>query len=131
MAYALAWCGWEVEPIDWLINEKHDVSDRKVQRAVATQMGKCDAAIWAADCSTFSRAREITIPGHKHGPKPLRTEGLPRGLQALQNRDADRVEKANHLFMISHLNRLRFQSLLAEQQCSSRLPKATCGISSS
>ena len=93
--YALAWCGWKVEPADWLINGKHDLSDLKIQRAVATQMEKCGAAIWAVDCSTPSRAREIIIPGHKYGPKPLRTEGLPRVLKTLQNRDADRVKQAN------------------------------------
>ena len=57
VAYALAWCGWKVEPIGWLINENHDLSDLKVQKAVATQMEKCDAAIWAVGCSTLSRAR--------------------------------------------------------------------------
>ena len=87
MAYALAWCGWKVEPIDWLINKNHDLSDLMVQKAVAIQMQKCDAAIWAVDCSTLSRAREIAIPGHKHGPKPLRSEALPRGLHDLQGRD--------------------------------------------
>ena len=26
VAYALAWCGWRVEPVDWLLNERHDLS---------------------------------------------------------------------------------------------------------
>ena len=95
VAYALAWCGWNVEPIDWLINKNHDLSDLQVQATVASRMQECDAAIWAVDCSTLSRAREIAIPGHKHGPKPLRSEQLPRGLHDLQGRDKERVRQAN------------------------------------
>ena len=55
----------------------------------------CDAAIWAVDCSTLSRAREVAIPGHNGGPKPLRAENAVRGLQSLAGRDATRVEQAN------------------------------------
>ena len=58
-------------------------------------MQKCDAAIWAVDCSTLSRARRIAIPGHKYGPKPLRTEAMPRGFQTLQAHEAERVKQAN------------------------------------
>ena len=58
-------------------------------------MKKCDAAIWAVDCSTLSRAREIAIPGHRHGPKPLRSEAMPRGLLSLPPHEADRVKQAN------------------------------------
>ena len=91
VAYALAWCGWHVEPIDWLINKDHNLSDPQVQKEVASKMQGCDAAIWAVDCSTLSRAREIAIPGHTNGPKPLRSEHLPRGLHDLQDRDKERV----------------------------------------
>ena len=93
--YALAWCGWRVEPIDWLLNAHHDLSKLKVQQALATLVDSCGAAIWAVDCSTLSRAREVAIPGHSGGPKFLRAESAVRGLQSLAGRDATRVEQAN------------------------------------
>ena len=95
VAYALAWCGWRVEPVDWLLNERHDLSKPWVQNGVATQAKSCDAAIWAVDCSTLSRAREVAIPGHHAPPKPLRGESHVRGLPSLNGRDAERVEQAN------------------------------------
>ena len=95
MAYALAWCGWRVEPVDWLLNPRHDLSKAEVQQAVAIQVQSCDAAIWAVDCSTLSRAREVAIPGHNAAPKPLRAENEVRGLRTLEGRDAARVAQAN------------------------------------
>ena len=95
VAYALAWCGWRVEPVDWLLNSRHDLSKPDVQHAVATQVQACDAATWAVDCSTLSRAREVAIPGHHAAPKPLRAENEVRGLCTLTGRDATRVEQAN------------------------------------
>ena len=95
VAYALAWCGWRVEPIDWLLAAPHDLSKLEVQQAFATLVDSRDAAIWAVDCSTLSRAREVAIPGHEGGPRPLRAENAVRGLQSLAGRDAIRVEQAN------------------------------------
>ena len=97
MAYALAWCGWKVEPVDWPINPEHDLSDLKVQGAAAIQTQTCDAAIWAVGCSTLSRAREIPIPDNKQPPRPLRAEDQPRGLQTLHGHDSERVKQANLL----------------------------------
>ena len=56
VAYALSWCGWRVEPVDWLLNARHDLSKPEVRRGVAIQVQSCDAAIWAVDCPTL---REI------------------------------------------------------------------------
>ena len=95
VAYALAWCGWRVEPIDWLLDPRHDLSKLEVQQALSTLVDTCDAAIWAVDCSTLSRAREVAIPGHQGGPEPLRAEGAVRGLSSLTGRDAERVRQAN------------------------------------
>ena len=95
VGYALAWCGWRVEPIDWLLNAHHDLSKLEVQQGLATLVNSLDAAIWAVDCSTLSRAREVAIPGHNNGPKLLRAENAVRGLQSLAGRDATRVEQAN------------------------------------
>ena len=95
MAYALLWRGWRVGPVDWLLNAPHDLSKPEVQRGVAFQVQSCDAAIWAVDCSTFSRAREMAIPGHHAAPRPLRAENEVRGLRTLEGRDAARVEQAN------------------------------------
>ena len=94
VAYALAWCGWRVEP-DWLLNAQHDLSKEEFQQHVASLVDTCDAAIWAVDCSTLSRAREVAIPGHSGGPKPLRAENAVRGLTSLTGRDATRFEQAN------------------------------------
>ena len=60
-----------------------------------TQVKSCDAATWAVDCSTISRAREVTIPRHHASPKPLRSKSHVRGLQSLDGRDAARVKQAN------------------------------------
>ena len=95
VAYALAWCGWRVEPIDWLLNAHHDLSKLGVQQSLAILVGSCDAAIWAVDCSTLSREREVAIPGHNNGPKLLRAENAVRGLQSLAGRDATRIEQSN------------------------------------
>ena len=95
VAYALAWCGWRVEPVDWLLNPQHDLSKAEVQHAVAIQVQACDAALWAVDCSTLSRAREVAIPGHHAAPRPLRAENEARGLRTLEGHDAARVEQAN------------------------------------
>ena len=92
VAYALAWRGWRVEPIDWLLNASHDLSKLKVQQGLAILLNSCDAAIWAVDCFTLSRARERAIPGHTNGPKILRAENEVRGLRSLVGRDATRVE---------------------------------------
>ena len=133
VAYALSWCGWRVEPVDWLLNARHDLSNAEVQRAVAIQVQACDAAIWAVDCSTLSRAREVAILGHHAAPRPLRAENEVRGLRTLEGRDAARVEQANlTCSSTSPSRRLRFQSLPARQQQSSSLQLgAICGDSSS
>ena len=95
MAYALALCIWRVEPVDWLLNARNDLSKAEVQHAVSIQVQSCDAAILAVDCSTLSRAREVATPGHHAAPKPLRAEDEVRGLRTLEGRDATRVEQAN------------------------------------
>ena len=95
VAYTLSWCGWRVEPVDWLLNARHDLSKPEVQRGVAIQVQSCDAAIWAVDCSTLSRAREMAIPGHHAAPRPLRVEDEVRGFRILEGRDAARAEQAN------------------------------------
>ena len=35
---------------------------------------------WAPNCATFSRAREIPIPGVANPPRPVRSEASPRGI---------------------------------------------------
>ena len=120
VAYALSWCGWRVEPVDWLLNARHDLSKTEVQQAVAIQVQSCDAAIWAVGCSTLSRAREVAIPGHHAAPRPLRAENEVRGLRTLEGHGAtppalNRLTSSS----TSPLRRLRFQFLPARQQPSS------------
>ena len=38
MAYALAWCGWRVEPVDWLLNPQHDLSKAECNKPL---LSKC------------------------------------------------------------------------------------------
>lgn len=95
VAYAPAWCGWRVEPTDWLLNANRDLSKLKVQQSLAILLNSCDAAIWAVDCSTLSKAREMAIPRHTNRPKLLRAENEVRGLRSSAGRDATRVEQAN------------------------------------
>ena len=130
VAYALAWCGWRVEPVDWLLNPQHDLSKAEVQHAVAIQVQACDAAIWAVDCSTLSRAREVAIPGHHAAPKPLRAENEVRGLRTLEGATlpvSNRLTSSS----TSPLSRSRFQSLPARQQSSNLQLGAIFGDSSS
>ena len=35
---------------------------------------------WAPNCATFSRAREIPIPGVLHAPRPIRSTEYPEGI---------------------------------------------------
>ena len=45
--------------------------------------GQLSRALWshfAPNCATFSRAREIPIPGARFSPKPLRSSEFPEGL---------------------------------------------------
>ena len=68
VAYALAWCGWRVEPIDWLLNPRHDLSKLDFQQALAALVDTCDASVWAVDCSTLSRARQRQFQATKVAP---------------------------------------------------------------
>ena len=39
---------------------------------------------WAPNCATFSRAREIPVPGAKCAPVPLRNEAHPEGIPGMK-----------------------------------------------
>eukprot|EP00972_Heterocapsa_arctica_P000796 111934-Heterocapsa_arctica.AAC.1 len=72
VACALVWFGWQVVPVDTILDRSQDLSLQAVQRSISAKLKTCDAAMWAPDCSTLSRARERPIPGNKSAPKPLR-----------------------------------------------------------
>ena len=48
---------------------------------------------WAPNCATFTRARELPIPGAAYSPPPLRSDSHPRGLPGLRGPIRDRVER--------------------------------------
>ena len=50
-----------------------------------------DAAHFAPNCATFSRAREIPIPGVSCPPKPLRSSLHPRGIPEERNKLSKRA----------------------------------------
>ena len=97
MARALAWFGWEATPFDIVLGaEEHDFTNPEVQAKLAEFCEHLDFEFYAPDCSSLSRAREITKPGVKL-PPPLRSEFHVRGLPGLSTRDQSRVDKGNVL----------------------------------
>ena len=64
-------------------------AEKQIERATAVGIG--------LDCSTFTRAREIPIPGHPNPPSQLRSTTWPEGLQFLIGKDARRVQEANEM----------------------------------
>ena len=46
------------------------------------EVDNADLSHWAPNCATFSRAREIPLPGVKNAPKPVRSEESPTGIPA-------------------------------------------------
>eukprot|EP00435_Cladocopium_sp_Y103_P052298 s2664_g16.t1 len=55
----------------------------------------CGYAHFGIPCGTSSRAREIDIPG---GPRPLRSESQPEGLDDLTPKERERVQQANKVY---------------------------------
>ena len=58
-----------------------------------------DLAHFAPNCATFSRAREIPIPGVKNPPKPLRSSEHPRGIP----KEVSRLSKRARLRMEAYV----------------------------
>ena len=80
------------EPWD-LLRGKDVFVDRFV---LDTTLEASDSQHWAPNCATFSRAREIPVPGVKNAPVPLRSEEFPRGipdeLDRLSSKSRKRLE---------------------------------------
>lgn len=53
----------------------------------------------APPCGTCSRAREIAMDEHQHGPPPLRDHDHPYGVPWMTSRERERVDTANSLYM--------------------------------
>ena len=94
LSVAFALCGWQVTPVDFLINKEDDISEPACQKQLLNAFEEVIFAAAALDCSTKSRARAIKrrIPGGGKLPEPLRSEKAPMGLPGLQGKDKDRVE---------------------------------------
>ena len=60
--------------------------------------GAVDVVHAAPPCGTGSRAREVRLTKHHHGPPPLRSETYPYGLPDISSDDKLRVEAANKLW---------------------------------
>ena len=58
----LAWCGQEIIAIDILIEPRVKLAGSQFQQACSGKLVGVDTAVWAPDCSTFTRAREGTPP---------------------------------------------------------------------
>ena len=97
LSRAFIFCGWQVAPVDILIDESHDLSDPRRQQSLAEQLKKAHFIAAALDCSTKSRAREIprVFSDGRRAPPPLRSTEHPEGLPDLSPSQRQRVEKDN------------------------------------
>ena len=96
LSIAFQWAGWNVlQPIDYEISSEFDVTNPRVQQAIAESLPKVHVVSCALDCSTKSRIREIPLPGPQPAPKPLRTLAHPRGVPGLPQHLHDRVRRDN------------------------------------
>ena len=99
--------GVQVVPIDHAANQhspkmpilKIDLRDAiQVEIIIELiQSGLVAAAHFAVPCGTCSRAREIPVPGGG-GPRPLRSESKPLGLEGLYPAEQARVDCANEVY---------------------------------
>ena len=101
---ALLWCGWEVQPVDIVFGERHDLSNPVVQKKVMRLCEDVDMCFWAPGCSTFTRAREKRLPGGDGGPPILRTAGAVKGVELISGADKLRVERANNFAEFTFLS---------------------------
>ena len=56
-------------------------------------VSEADLSHWAPNCATFSRAREIPLPGIKNAPRPVRDEASPEGIPAELEKMSGRARK--------------------------------------
>ena len=77
------------EPWD-LLRGKDVFRDREFLKEV---LDRADCQHWAPNCATFSRAREIPIPGVKNPPVPLRSDDYPEGIPDEVNRLSVKARK--------------------------------------
>ena len=92
---ALVWCGWIVKPVDWKLDQSQDIASPQFQQSVRSQVREADAVMWAPQCDTLSRSRDIPIPGRSNPPQLIRSSGAVRGLPGLRPDLQHRVEQAN------------------------------------
>ena len=62
----------------WDILRGRDVFKHSVE--LDDEVSRASLSHWAPNCATFSRAREIPIPGVESAPVPLRSSEHPRGI---------------------------------------------------
>jgi hypothetical protein len=81
------------------------------------ESGVVDVLFLALPCGTCSRAREIPLL-HGNGPKPLRTETSPWGVDNLHGKDLERLLKANtiysHCLVLIAAQRVRGKDVIIE-----------------
>ena len=79
---------------------KIDLTDSEQSAIILepVELGIVSVMSFAPPCGTASRARDIPMSGHNHGPSPLRSESCPWGLPDLSHSDKQRVELANCVY---------------------------------
>ena len=79
------------EPWDKLLGPQYDVFVHRQKLVVTVRSSKVQS--WAPNCASFSRSREIPIPGALRRPLPLRSFEFPRGFPHLTGHPKARVDR--------------------------------------
>ena len=83
------------DPWDYLIDKTKNVIHNHA--TLVEEVRSSELQHWGPNCGTFTRARDILIPGVKNAPPPLRNNCFPEGLPAILNRagpaDGDRTRQ--------------------------------------
>eukprot|EP00439_Symbiodinium_sp_Y106_P047878 s3674_g6.t1 len=97
VAKTFLYCGWRCVPVDWAFGEEQDLSLPPCQEMVREHLRSAIFVMAALDCTTKTRAREIsrTSAGGHPLPRPLRSEEYPEGLPGLSLQEQRRVSKDN------------------------------------
>jgi hypothetical protein len=94
MPWYLRKLGWKVEEFDILRHRSHDLTKKKLQHQLLTQLrsGHFQLLIASPPCDTFTRVKFTGI-----GPKPCRSFIHPRGFPGLRFAHKQQVELGNIL----------------------------------
>ena len=82
------------DPWDVLIDPKKNVLKHREQ--LCNDARTSSVSHWGPNCATFTRAREIEMPGVPNAPKPLRSNAYPEGLPEVLDQARHNAHGKNH-----------------------------------